>query len=78
MPFPISSRSTQITAQNRFPVIEFESLLDSVEAAALLRMHPNTLKKKARLSLFKTTGSARSREIMGCVKYSRSKHLRCR
>ena len=32
----------------RFPVIEFEPLLDSTEAAALLRIHPKTLKKMAR------------------------------
>ena len=49
MTFPLTSRSTQITAQTRFPVIEFEPLLDAVEAAALLRMHPKTLKKKAHL-----------------------------
>jgi excisionase family DNA binding protein len=49
MTFPISSRSTQISAQSRYPVIEFEPLLDAIEAASLLRMHPNTLKKKARL-----------------------------
>ena len=47
MTFPISSRSTQISAQSRFQVIEFEPLLDAIEAAALLRMHPATLKKKA-------------------------------
>jgi excisionase family DNA binding protein len=49
MTFPLSSRSTQMSAQSRFPVIEFEPLLDVIEAAALLRMHPNTLRKKARL-----------------------------
>ena len=48
MTFPLFSRTTQ-TAQGRFPAIEFEPLLDAIEAAALLRMHPNTLKKKARL-----------------------------
>ena len=48
MTFPLSSRSTQIAAQSRFPVIEFEPLLDAIEAAALLRMHPKTLQKKAR------------------------------
>lgn len=31
----------------RFPVTEFEPLLDSTEAAALLRIHPKTLKKMA-------------------------------
>jgi hypothetical protein len=30
-------------------MIEFEPLLDAIEAAALLRMHPTTLKMKARL-----------------------------
>lgn len=32
----------------RFPITEFEPLLDSTEAAALLRIHPKTLKKMAR------------------------------
>jgi excisionase family DNA binding protein len=49
MALPLSSRPTQIGIQKRFPVIEFEPLLDSIEAASLLRMHPKTLKKKARL-----------------------------
>lgn len=49
MTFPLSSRSTQITSPSRFPLIEFEPLLDAIEAAALLRMHPNTLRTKARL-----------------------------
>jgi excisionase family DNA binding protein len=49
MTFPLSSRSAQISGPNRFPVIEFEPLLDAIEAAALLRMHPNTLRMKARL-----------------------------
>ena len=48
MTFPLSSRSTQIAAQSRFPVIEFKPLLDAIEAAALLRIHPKTLQKKAR------------------------------
>ena len=33
----------------RFPINDFEPLLDSTEAAALLRVHPKTLKKMARL-----------------------------
>ena len=49
MVLPLLSRSTQIGIQKRFPVIEFEPLLDAIEAASLLRMHPKTLKKKARL-----------------------------
>ena len=34
MALPLSSRSTQIGIQKRFPVIEFEPLLDAIEAAA--------------------------------------------
>ena len=49
MTFPLSSRSTQISGPSRFPVIDFEPLLNATEAAALLRMHPNTLRIKARL-----------------------------
>lgn len=49
MTFPLSSRSTQISNPGRSTVIEFEPLLDATEAAALLRMHPNTLRMKARL-----------------------------
>ena len=49
MTFPLSSRTTQISNPSRSTVIEFEPLLDATEAAALLRMHPNTLRMKARL-----------------------------
>ena len=49
MTFPLSSRSGQISSPNLSPTIEFEPLLDAVEAATLLRMHPNTLRMKARL-----------------------------
>jgi excisionase family DNA binding protein len=48
MTYPLSSRSTQDSAPNHFPLTEFEPLLDAIEAAALLRMHPKSLKKKAR------------------------------
>ena len=48
MALPFSTRSAQIGIQNRFPVIEFEPLLDVAEAAMLLRMHPRTLRAKAR------------------------------
>jgi excisionase family DNA binding protein len=34
--------------QFRFEAIDFEPLLDPIEAAALLRIHPGTLKKLAR------------------------------
>ncbi len=49
MTFPLSSRITQISNPSRSTVIEFEPLLDATEAAALLRMHPNTLRMKARI-----------------------------
>lgn len=49
MTFPLSSSTTQISYPSRSAVIDFEPLLDAVEAAALLRMHPNTLRMKARL-----------------------------
>jgi excisionase family DNA binding protein len=48
MTYPFPSHSTHTLTQPCFPVIEFEPLLDSVEAAALLRIHPKTLQKKAR------------------------------
>ena len=49
MTLSLSSRTPQISGPSRFPVNEFEPLLDATEAAALLRMHPNTLRMKARL-----------------------------
>ena len=48
MTYTFPSRTSQVPAQPRFPVTEFEPLLDSVEAAALLRIHPKTLQKMAR------------------------------
>ena len=48
MTYTFPSRSTQVHNQLRIPVTEFEPLLDSVEAAALLRIHPKTLQKLAR------------------------------
>jgi excisionase family DNA binding protein len=48
MTYTFPSRPTQVHTQPRFPVTEFEPLLDSVEAAALLRIHPKTLQKMAR------------------------------
>jgi excisionase family DNA binding protein len=48
MTYPFPSHSTQTATQPRFAVTEFEPLLDSFEAAALLRIHPKTLQKKAR------------------------------
>ena len=48
MTYTFPSRATQVHNQVRIPVTEFEPLLDSVEAAALLRIHPKTLQKLAR------------------------------
>jgi excisionase family DNA binding protein len=49
MTFSLLSRPTQISGPSRLPDIDFEPLLDAIEAAALLRMHPNTLRMKARI-----------------------------
>ena len=49
MTFSLLSRSSQISNPSRSTVVEFEPLLDATEAAGLLRMHPNTLRMKARL-----------------------------
>ena len=48
MRYTFPSRSPQVPSQPRFPVTEFEPLLDSVEAAALIRIHPKTLQKIVR------------------------------
>ncbi len=50
-PFPL--RSVQETHQARFNMAEFEPLLDSNEAVALLRIHPKTLQKLARAGVIK-------------------------
>lgn len=48
MTLSIPSSSTQFSTQPRLSLVEFEPLLDSDQAAALLRIHPKTLQKKAR------------------------------
>jgi excisionase family DNA binding protein len=48
MAYPFPPRSVPMPSQSRFDVAEFEPLLDSSEAAALLRIHPKTLQKLAR------------------------------
>ena len=48
MPLPFPPLSNQRGNPPQIPLTEFEPLLDSIEAAALLRIHPNTLKKMAR------------------------------
>ena len=41
-------RSVQVPDRTSFAVMEFEPLLDSTQAASLLRIHPKTLQKMAR------------------------------
>ena len=48
MTLPFPQLSNQRNSPPRIAITEFEPLLDAVEAAALLRIHPNTLKKMAR------------------------------
>jgi excisionase family DNA binding protein len=43
-----SPRSPQVSDRTASVVVEFEPLLDSIQAASLLRMHPKTLQKMAR------------------------------
>jgi excisionase family DNA binding protein len=45
-PFP--PRSSHVLDQTPFTITEFEPLLDSTQAAQLLRIHPKTLQKMAR------------------------------
>ncbi|WP_035355112.1 helix-turn-helix domain-containing protein [Edaphobacter aggregans] len=53
MAYSFPPRSVQVTNQARFNAAEFEPLLDSNEAAALLRIHPKTLQKLARAGAIK-------------------------
>lgn len=41
-------RSAQVSDRAASAVMEFEPLLDSIQAASLLRIHPKTLQKMAR------------------------------
>jgi excisionase family DNA binding protein len=44
----ISTRSVQVQDRTSVAVMHFEPLLDSTQAASLLRIHPKTLQKMAR------------------------------
>jgi excisionase family DNA binding protein len=66
MPFPFPQLSNQRSYSPRIPLTEFEPLLDAVEAAALLRIHPNTLKKMAR------RGEIEARRIGRCWRFRTS------
>jgi excisionase family DNA binding protein len=47
MAYRFPPRSAQQPHQARLELVDFEPLLDSFEAAALLRIHPKTFKKMA-------------------------------
>jgi excisionase family DNA binding protein len=66
MTYPFPPLSNQGPNEPRFPVTEFEPLLDSVEAAALLRIHPKTLQKMAR------RGTIQGRHIGKCWRFRAS------
>jgi excisionase family DNA binding protein len=66
MALPFTPLSNQRNNQPRIPLTEFEPLLDSIEAAALLRIHPNTLKKMAR------RGEIEARRIGRCWRFRNS------
>jgi excisionase family DNA binding protein len=48
MEHAIPPRSVHIHNSSHFSSIDFEPLLDSIQAASLLRIHPKTLQKLAR------------------------------
>jgi excisionase family DNA binding protein len=66
MPLPFPQLSNRNSNQARIPLTEFESLLDALEAAALPRIHPNTLKKMAR------RGEIDARRIGRCWRFRSS------
>jgi excisionase family DNA binding protein len=65
MAYAFPHRSNQPTNQTRFNA-EFEPLLDSIEAAALLRIHPKTLQKMAR------RGEIQGRHVGKCWRFRAS------
>ena len=66
MAYPFVPRSTQLTNQTRLNIGEFEPLLDSIEAAALHRVHPKTLQKMAR------RGEIQGRHVGKCWRFRAS------
>jgi excisionase family DNA binding protein len=66
MALPFPQLSNQRSSPSRIALTDFEPLLDSVEAAALLRIHPNTLKKMAR------RGEIEARRIGRCWRFRTS------
>jgi excisionase family DNA binding protein len=51
--FPL--RSAQVSDRAASAVMKFEPLLDSIQAASLLRIHPKTLQKMARRGEIRAT-----------------------
>jgi excisionase family DNA binding protein len=66
MAYPFPRRSNHVPDQSRFNVADFEPLLDSIEAAALLRIHPKTLQKMAR------RGDIQGRHVGKCWRFRAS------
>jgi excisionase family DNA binding protein len=66
MTYPFPPRSNLLTNQIRFNATDFEPLLDSIEAAALLRIHPKTLQKMAR------RGDIQGRHVGKCWRFRAS------
>jgi excisionase family DNA binding protein len=66
MSYPFPPPSNQLTNQIRFTATDFEPLLDSIEAAALLRIHPKTLQKMAR------RGEIQGRHVGRCWRFRAS------
>jgi excisionase family DNA binding protein len=66
MALPLPPLASSKSHPLRVAVTEFEPLLDAIEAAALLRIHPNTLKKMAR------RGEIDARRIGRCWRFRTS------
>ena len=66
MAYRFPPRSANQSNQSRFETIDFEPLLDPIEAAALLRIHPGTLKKLAR------KGEIQGRHVGKCWRFRAS------
>jgi excisionase family DNA binding protein len=66
MAYRFPPRSTHENNRSRFEAVDFEPLLDSIEAAALLRIHPGTLKKMAR------KGEIQGRHVGKCWRFRAS------
>jgi excisionase family DNA binding protein len=66
MAYSFPRHSNHVPDQARFNVTDFEPLLDSIEAAALLRIHPKTLQKMAR------RGDIQGRHVGKCWRFRAS------